>query len=775
MWELKTIYAENLCAFKELSYSPSKGCTTLIFGNNIDDDSQISNGSGKSALIEAIAIGITGEPLRKIKIEEIINDLADESFIKLLMTNSYENCQMTISRKLSRSSSQEITVEVTDKNGNCQPVVQPSVMEYNKYILDAIGLNKDDIYSNFILSKHKYISFLSSSDKDKKELINRFSNGVMVDEAIAALQEDMEPIRESLQKAEIDVATCTGRVSAVEEQIAREITEASEKSQKKTERIESWKLAIAGKRALIREINDEITQSNKLLDKYDTLNEKLQALESEDGDVYVSFNSVNRLLFESGLSLHGGIDYVKKFEQNQVKLSDVEKQRINLEKESLQQEKELKLAQEAHLDLLTEYDEFQKSYDFEFVEITKQIDFLMDFISKFESENRALRRKRTEVENAAADLQKQLAGVILCPKCKHKFTLSENIDIEQSEIQLRECENKIVKLLKSIEDNQKNVSDNEHKADSVRANQYALNTKKTVWSTKMTVSQTKLDELSRKSSVLKKDLQDIQDKINSIQKSLDSSRLELFDEAYEVLENAVKNQENSIRQAKENISGANGSILSYEESLKEMENVSDTELLDSLKASKKKYEDDLMRAISEQEDIQKKLNELKTQEAVFVEFKTHLANMKIDALACITNEFLEAIGSDIRILFSGYTVLKSGKIRDKISISLIRDGVDCGSFGKFSEGEKARVNLANILAMHKLTNVNCQEGKGLDLLVLDEILEAADETGLANIFEALNSLRITSLVVSHGNIAENYPHKLIVSKKNGISFIDESE
>ena len=79
--------------------------------------------------------------------------------------------------------------------------------------------------------------------------------------------------------------------------------------------------------------------------------------------------------------------------------------------------------------------------------------------------------------------------------------------------------------------------------------------------------------------------------------------------------------------------------------------------------------------------------------------------------------------------------------------------------------------MANILAMQKLTNLNCEEGKGLDLLVLDEILEATDETGLASIFDSLNSLQLTSLVVSHGNVAENYPHKLIINKKNDVSFI----
>ena len=121
---------------------------------------------------------------------------------------------------------------------------------------------------------------------------------------------------------------------------------------------------------------------------------------------------------------------------------------------------------------------------------------------------------------------------------------------------------------------------------------------------------------------------------------------------------------------------------------------------------------------------------------------------------------------------SGYTLLKSGKVRDKISVSLIRDGIDCGSFEKFSKGEQTRVELANILALHKLTNVNCESGKGLNLLVFDEILDATDEQGLSNVFKAINDTQITSLVVSHGNVAENYPNRLIINKHNGISFID---
>ena len=55
MWRLNNILAKNLCSFKELDYQLLQNHTTLVFGNNMDNDSQGSNGSGKSAMLEAIA------------------------------------------------------------------------------------------------------------------------------------------------------------------------------------------------------------------------------------------------------------------------------------------------------------------------------------------------------------------------------------------------------------------------------------------------------------------------------------------------------------------------------------------------------------------------------------------------------------------------------------------------------------------------------------------------------------------------------------------------
>ena len=220
------------------------------------------------------------------------------------------------------------------------------------------------------------------------------------------------------------------------------------------------------------------------------------------------------------------------------------------------------------------------------------------------------------------------------------------------------------------------------------------------------------------------------------------------------------------------IKSAESSIETLEETIRELDGTSVSELVGSLKASLKAYRKKSSDAVTRKSDIEKRMQRLDEQEQYFAQFKTYLANTKINALGTITNEFLENIGSDLRLKFSGYTVLKTGKVREKISISILRDGMDCGSFGKLSAGECARTNLATILAMQKLVNANCEQDKGLDLLVIDELLDVMDESGLTCTFAALNRLDITSLVVSHGNVTEGYPYKMIIVKENGESRLE---
>lgn len=773
MWTLKNIQAKNLCAFKQVEYNIQQQRTTLIFGNNLDNDSQASNGSGKSALIEAIAIALTGSPLRKVNADEIINDAENEAVISVLLTNSVLGEQMTINRCLSRKQPQTIQVirQTGPLNTDCEDVKQASVADYNKYILDALGLTKEDIYANFILSKHKYTSFLSSSDKDKKEIINRFSNGVLVDESLSILAEDMVPLQEKLKSAEGNVATASGKVSAIDEQIASELIEATEKSQSKSKRIEDLKTKIASKREYIREQNNVINTNNERLDAFDIVDNELQQLENSNLSVSEAQVLINDLFKRNRLDCLP--DYTTKVNTLNEQLTSLQLRQQKLEEDANAKEEELVKVKETLAITKTKYEHFKTTYDTQYVALKTEIQQLLESIEVLQDKQSQLQCKRQQIERAIASLNAQLAGVITCPKCSHEFTLAGDINISEVREQISEKQDELTDVKRAVDGNIKLMDDLAVQERDKRKVYSALSEQNTTMSGEVNDAQVAVNNIQTEVNRISSSLLSIAGQLEKVAKEISDISRELFDKAFDILDTAIENCNTESQNADMNRKNANGVIKSFEESIKEIEESSVTDLIDNLKTSKEKYEQELNKAIAHQEEVAARLAELKTQEATFIEFKTHLANTKINDLSRITNEFLERIGSDIRIAFSGYTVLKSGKIRDKISISLIRDGVDCGSFDKFSEGEKARVNLANILAMHKLTNVNCTDGKGLDLLVLDEILDATDESGLANIFEALNSLQITSLVVSHGNIAENYPHRLVVNKQNGVSFINE--
>lgn len=771
MWKLKQISAKNLCAFKQVNYSIQQQQTTLIFGNNLDNDSQASNGSGKSALIEAIAIALTGSPLRKVNADEIINDCENEAVISAVLSNDVSNEQLTIHRQLSRKQPQTIQLlkQIGPYDTNIKEIVQSSVADYNKYILDTIGLTKEDIYSNFILSKHKYISFLSCSDKDKKEIINKFSNGILVDDSLAALQEDMAPIQEELKVAEGNVAMASGKVSAIDEQIATELAEATEKSQSKTKRIEDLKNKIANKREYMREQNAIIVQCNDRLDILEKIDAKVQKLEKSNKSIVESQSAINELFELNKLTCLQ--NYIAKTKQLNEQLESLQTQLQKLEKEALDKDNELSEINKTFDETKARFDQFDFLYDKESASLKNEMQQLANSIEQLQSEQIQLQRKRQQIERSVASLQAQLTGVIVCPRCSHEFTLGGDIDIKDVRQQVSDKQFELGQIKQDLERKDRCIEDLTEQGHNKRKEYNSLSEKKAALSVEVNNAQTLINNVQIKASRIQSSILSLVSQIEKTQKDITGIRSELFDQAFEILDEAFKRCETKSSNADINRQNAEGTIKSYEEAIKEIEESSATDLIDNLKASKERYEQELNKAIAYHEDINNKLTDYKTQEATFIEFKTYLANTKINDLSRITNEFLSQIGSDIRIFFSGYTVLKSGKIRDKISISLIRDGVDCGSFDKFSEGEKARVNLANILAMHKLTNINCLDGKGLDLLVLDEILDATDESGLSNIFEALNSLKITSLIVSHGNIAENYPYKLIVNKQNGISFI----
>lgn len=772
MWKLKTIEAENLCAFRHLSYTLQQGVTTLIFGDNRDNDSQQSNGAGKSALLECIAIGITGSPLRKIRSEEIINDTAEECRINLHLANNVSNEELIVSRCIPRKGTS--TVACTLRRGGrkveTDEAVQPSVDAYNRYILDKLGITRDELLNNFILSKYRYEDFLSSSDREKKEIINRFSNGILVDEAIARVEEDIEPLHNAQKKIDLELAGIDGRIEMLQEQIDRETAAGEERGRTRATRIADLEASIASKREQIRDRKESVAETDSALEKIRQADEALQELESSDASLEECLKAI-----EAFMPLFPNARRTDWNRALRLKKEDMEVARASLANlDAAVKHAEGTLAQKQaawerfkkdYAGFCLHYEEQTASHQSRLQEIDSQ---LRDLAGRLDD----LRRKRRTVSAGIDELSNKLAGSITCPACGHEFLVAHpGFDIEAGTKELRLRQQQLSEVNGRIETGEKQSEEVEMQQNRIRTERRDIENEHRDWEQKLSEHERAVRSATGSVEDAEHNRKRTQAGIAAMQEEIDGIRRKVFDEVFGFIDERNTALGREKRKAEEDIRSAECAVDTLKETIREVNEAAATDLTQSLRATLKQEKQRSMEAAGRKFDVDDKVRALEVQRERFVQFKTYLANTKIEALSRITNEFLIGISSDIRIRFDGYTVLKSGKVREKISISLLRDGVDCGSFGKFSAGEAARVNLATILAMQKLVNANCDDEKGLDLLVLDEILEAVDEAGLASMFEALNALGGTVLVVSHGNVAEGYPNKLVIVKEHGESRI----
>ena len=774
MWKLKSIEAENLCAFRSLAYTLQQGVTTLIFGNNKDNDSQQSNGAGKSALLECIAVGLTGSPLRKIRSEEIINDAAEECRITLHLANDASNEKLIIARSIPRKGASTVACKLY-RGGELvttDEAVQHSVDAYNKYILEKLGITRDELLNNFILSKYRYEDFLSSSDKEKKEIINRFSNGILVDEAIARVEEDIEPLSDEQQKINLELAGVDGRIEMLQEQIAKEVAAGEERGRSRETRIAELEEAIASKREYIRTHKETLNGIDATIAEVDKADKELQALESSDTSLEECLKDIDALmpLFPDA---HRS-DWNKTIKLKKEDLMLAQASLENLDASVNYADKLLKEKYDAFEKFKVEYADFLSRYDSKNEEYNERLEEIDKTLRNLSSRLEELRRKRRVISAGIDELSNKLAGSITCPKCGHEFLVAQpNFDIEAGTKELRLRQQQLSEINGNIEAEQNSTEDAEMQQSRINAERRTLDSNRSRWVQELSEHERAVCSATSEVERAEHNRRRTKAEVAAMQDEIDGIRRKVFDEMFGIIDerNAALSRER--RKMVEDIRSSECAIETLQETIREVNEMAAEDLTLSLRKTLEQEKQRSMETAKRKFEVDDKVRALEVQRERFVQFKTYLANTKIEALSRITNEFLIGIGSDIRIRFDGYTVLKSGKVREKISISLLRDGVDCGSFGKFSAGEAARVNLATILAMQKLVNANCDDDKGLDLLVLDEILEAVDEAGLASMFEALNSLGGTVLVVSHGNVAEGYPHKLVITKENGESRIGE--
>lgn len=316
--------------------------------------------------------------------------------------------------------------------------------------------------------------------------------------------------------------------------------------------------------------------------------------------------------------------------------------------------------------------------------------------------------EETELGKSIAHIKNHLAGLIICPECKHEFHLRSKEAYTKTNLTKRE---------KQLVDIKQVIKEKKEQCKEIDV---------------------LLDEIDRQ----ERDNKRIQSEIDAIQRTINSIKQQQQRYVKEI--DGLELRRKSIEQSdfRDTTTDVHKRISGKQKEL------------DNFKQQRKTFDEQL---------------ELKSKWVNhFSDFKFYLGNKPLQIITGLVNQYLEFMGSDLNLEIEGFKKLRSGELRQSLEPVITRNGLNPQSIYRFSAGEVARLNVATDLAFQQLINYSSKYG-GLDYYGNDELMASVDDLGVASAASALNELNKTILLVTHSAATINFENTVTIEKTNGVS------
>lgn len=337
-------------------------------------------------------------------------------------------------------------------------------------------------------------------------------------------------------------------------------------------------------------------------------------------------------------------------------------------------------------------------------------------ITAAEAKITALKTERKKNRRAAADLELALEGVIECPKCGEQFLPNSELNLTPAQIRriIDQRERDDVKFVTDIQQAEKALEELEAKQRDYEQ----LASELTRVKRSMVAIRERAERLKRQMDEIDRRKADLEKRIEDAKRAVDNDA-------------SVKTAEAKIKAVKAEIKTAKAELADFRY------------LTESLAFW----------------DFHMGKNG----------FTTYLANKAIDALTGSANRFLEIMDMDFRLHITPFQTLKNGDARDKMEVFISSDGISTNGYATYSGGERQRVGIAALLGVQRLLNMST-DGRGLDMLLLDESLSGVDSLGTMSIVKTMKRLKTTIWLITQ-NIEDPsfFDSVICVRKIDGVS------
>lgn len=507
----KYIHIKNFISFKDQYFEFNNGMTTCIMGNNLTDSSQKSNGSGKSALQNAVEFVYRGDFSRKVNKASLIRRGESSLEVEHCAFNNVRSEYLIIHRMLPKKGSEKVSMylsadlEEFEKDRDKFKIDLPSTLESNKWLEGYIGISREDMSNYFFPNELTYKSFFDNSDTKNKELISRFSNAGIVDRAFEVVESKVKEIDEELAAKEREIISLESKVDTRRGDLLKE--KERDFDEEKKDVLERIDTSILNKKKNINELLIEKESLNKTLkNSSHKLDENLERLEEINEEINDKLNKKP--------------DFTKEFEN------------LNNSKKKI------------------------KSY-------VDEVDVTLSELSQ----------EKSDVSQKMRKVELSLSGKITCPKCKHQFLLNEDFSIEELQKQMKKFESEFKDIESDIEESNQTHEKFNKKRDEVKKKIEELDESSSEFRKELNKIQSRYDDVDEMVKELKKDIDRTKSSISSKDLEVESitHSIELKKSERKEVEQEDFSKKSKEKELKKEIKELNGLLESKGEDLKDIE------------------------------------------------------------------------------------------------------------------------------------------------------------------------------------------------------------
>lgn len=208
--KITKLNATNFLSLKGVDLDLDGAGLTLVEGENQDDESAQSNGSGKSALVDALVWCLFGTTLRGYESDEVVHRRAGKDCLVQVWLEGPQGAEYLVQRARKHATLKN-TLRVVSLSAGAD-LSKPDTKETQLVVEQLLGCTLKTFLTSVVFGQDRAYRFSSLTDKEQKEILDEVLGvGRFADACTEARTEqreradEAETHRRDLQRAEDDL------------------------------------------------------------------------------------------------------------------------------------------------------------------------------------------------------------------------------------------------------------------------------------------------------------------------------------------------------------------------------------------------------------------------------------------------------------------------------------------------------------------------------------------------------------------------------------------